>query len=963
MADEPSAKSAADPEQLAQVIRTKLAKGEPVRFKPDDPTELRTIQASWLKEAVRKGLAVDLRNGIVEGPLKLKYATAEQEVRIVDCEIKARADLSYAKFKRNVYLTNTRFREGMNFDSAVFDNDLFMNGVKTTHDLASANLTDANVGGNLFCDSAQFDGPVEFQNLHVKSDAFFRATIFNGSASFLDMKLEGSLCFGSNPSQTLIGAAFNAEADFDGMQVGSTADFEEVRFDDQSTRVGFAGTKIAGNATFSGAAFAGRVNFAHSTIGGQARFHGTIFKGRAIFNGLSVNRSMLFAADTSRNLPASRFEQRADFVDLQGGSNVDFSEVRFECDEPGAEIHYDRARIAGNARFRGSTFSSKAIFTNAQIGGQASFDNARFKKDAIFFGLRVLGIALFRKATFEAQTKFQGTHFSESASFQRSRFKQNAAFARMRVDGNAFFSSEEAPEDSAAIFEAESDFTDASIGGNVEFQAVKFGGLPNFDSVRVEKSGFFQEALFENGADFTGLRIGQDAVFDRAEFRTATIAHASSAESSAVAGGETQSSSTGVVTFQGASIISDAHFGGVLFIADTSFEDAIFHGGGYFDSAIFRRGSLPSFSGAHFRHGAFFRNATFQDVANFRVTRFELEARFQGAKFHKRAIFDGAVFEGIAEFRSGEHQGKALQGAVFSDLSFEHARFEQDARFDGTVFRKPAGFRETSFKALYLSPDGCTGKKAQFRQSIDLRGCQYDRIQADWEALLQIQDKKPKWLPAIWKWSILLPHGLPRQQPYDRQPYIQLEKVLRSSGRTEEADHVYLEQRQVERRQRWQRRQYGRWFTDLVFGCVARYGVRPFRLAVFSILLVVIGARFFSKPGTLLPSKDNEISRIDYRDGLPISGAFAVSLHQFLPVDVPMGAEWVPAALPVSVDFRMPGMIERGLRHLRLGWLARTLQYSLTPTTVASVVLRLPGWILVPLGVASLAGVLRRSPS
>jgi hypothetical protein len=198
-----------------------------------------------------------------------------------------------------------------------------------------------------------------------------------------------------------------------------------------------------------------------------------------------VNRSMLFAADTSRNLPASRFEQRADFVDLQGGSNVDFSEVRFECDEPGAEIHYDRARIAGNARFRGSTFSSKAIFTNAQIGGQASFDNARFKKDAIFFGLRVLGIALFRKATFEAQTKFQGTHFSESASFQRSRFKQNAAFARMRVDGNAFFSSEEAPEDSAAIFEAESDFTDASIGGNVEFQAVKFGGLPNFDSVRV----------------------------------------------------------------------------------------------------------------------------------------------------------------------------------------------------------------------------------------------------------------------------------------------------------------------------------------------------------------------------------------------------------------------------------------------------------------------------------------------
>ena len=39
----------------------------------------------------------------------------------------------------------------------------------------------------------------------------------------------------------------------------------------------------------------------------------------------------------------------------------------------------------------------------------------------------------------------------------------------------------------------------------------------------------------------------------------------------------------------------------------------------------------------------------------------------------------------------------------------------------------------------------------------------------------------------------------------------------------------------VERYVRWTRGQYGPWATDVLFGLGARYGVRPFRLVVFSI--------------------------------------------------------------------------------------------------------------------------------
>jgi hypothetical protein len=963
MTDDAIPNQTVGPGQAQQPIQARLAKGESVRFKVEDPDTERTIQAEWLAAAILQGNAIDIENAIIEGSLKLRYATAKGEVRIVDCEFNTKTDFSYATFKRNVDLTNTRFHEGLNFDSAVIENDVFMNGVKTIEELASTDFTDARVGGNLFCDSAQFDGPVEFQSLHVGSDVFFRATTFNANASFSDARSGGSVSFGSSPSAELTAAVFNADVDFDGIQVGSAADFEEVKFDAAGSVVRFRSAKISGNAMFSGTVFAGGVNFGHTVIGGQAQFHGAIFKGRATFSGLSVSRSLLFTTDSNRNLPASRFEAPANFIDLQVGSNVDFCDVRFECDEPDFQIHYDRARITGNALFRRSTFRSKVAFTNAQISGQVSFDNAQLKKEASFFGLRVSVTAFFRKVTFEDHVRFHGAHFSDSAFFQGARFKKNAGFVRMRVDSDAIFSSGETPPSLAAIFDAECDFTDASVGGNVEFQTVKFGVAPNFDSLRIEKSGFFQDSLFEEGADFTGLRVGQDAVFDRAKFRTATIFPPVSTGNSTSSSGKLQSASAGVTTFQGADIRGDAHFGGTLFMADTSFEDVSFHGGGFFDSAAFRRGSQPSFSGAHFQHGAFFRNTTFQDVANFRVTHFELEARFQGARFHKRAIFDGAVFDGIAEFGSGEHQGRMLHGTIFSDLSFEHARFEQDARFDDTLFRKVSGFRETSFKALYLSPDGRTCKM-QFQQGIDLRGCQYDRIQANWEALLRLTDRRSKLLHPIRKRSVLLPnYGSPRQQPYDRQPYIQLEKVLRISGRTEDADDVYLEQRQVERRQRWQRHQYGRWLTDVLFGCVARYGVRPFRLAFFSVLLVLIGAWFFSRPGTLLPSKDSQISSAERRDSLPISEALAVSLHQFLPVDIPMGAEWVPVARPVSIEFRQTARLEHGLRYLRLDWLARSRRCSLTPTTVASVGLRLPGWILVPLGVAALAGVLKRSSS
>jgi hypothetical protein len=249
----------------------------------------------------------------------------------------------------------------------------------------------------------------------------------------------------------------------------------------------------------------------------------------------------------------------------------------------------------------------------------------------------------------------------------------------------------------------------------------------------------------------------------------------------------------------------------------------------------------------------------------------------------------------------------------------------------------------------------------QFERGVDLRGCQYDRVQANWEALLRFVEHSQPSSRILKQLSLLRKRVAPRQQPYDRQPYIQLERALRTSGRTEDADHVYLERRRVERHMRWTRGQYGRWATDALFGLGARYGVRPFRLVVFSIALIASGTWFFSQPGTLSTPNDIHVGGRECESEPSRSRGLAESLHEFIPVEIPMGSECVPATNPVVFEVKPVQVIERLLERVHLQRLSRTTAFSISPATFASLGLRLPGWIFVPLGVASLTGLLRRS--
>ena len=102
---------------------------------------------------------------------------------------------------------------------------------------------------------------------------------------------------------------------------------------------------------------------------------------------------------------------------------------------------------------------------------------------------------------------------------------------------------------------------------------------------------------------------------------------------------------------------------------------------------------------------------------------------------------------------------------------------------------------------------------------------------------------------------------------------------------------------------------------------------------------------FFSVPGTVAAREPRTGLARPEPVRLSSFEAFGVSLHQFLPVDVPLGSPWIPSDRHVDITVPL---------------IARKLPAPFdVPSFFATFFLRLAGWILMPLGVAALTGLLR----
>lgn len=426
-----------------------------------------------------------------------------------------------------------------------------------------------------------------------------------------------------------------------------------------------------------------------------------------------------------------------------------------------------------------------------------------------------------------------------------------------------------------SIFETDAIFTAIILEQNFILNNSTFLGNATFYDIMVTGVFYSGSATFK-----------KDAIFTYGDFRKRIAFNGSTFEGVANLAGAriggnadfTDAQFKQKASFNSTQVDGDALFNPATFEGETDFTGAYIGGYAVFTKAQFKQ--KVSFNGTQVDWLAFFNPATFEGEADFKRTRIGHSFLFNEAKFKKEASFDGAHIEG-------------------------------DTYFPGTVFADNVSFQGTSFKAIFFEYNGKV--MAPLKAKIDLRGCKYDRIDpiSIWEQLMEYLE------------------------PYDRQPFTQLEETFRMSGEDGLVNDVYYERKRRESGQKKLQKNPGIWLMDRLHWLLTGYGVRLQYLIVWIILLLAIGTVIFHLNGAVIPNPNlKSPPEWDSQNALSYLEAFWVSFSTFLPVEIPSGADWIPSS-------QIYGLL--GIKF----------------TTFATL-LKLTGWILVPVGIAGISGLLKR---
>ena len=568
---------------------------------------------------------------------------------------------------------------------------------------------------------------------------------------------------------------------------------------------------------------------------------------------------------------------------LRKGISIDLPDIT--PDEPGS---VRRAReipaswIAELVQQPRGIVERPIVIRNAIITGVLKLPYTEFQSD-----VRIKGCC------FEGEVDLSFSGFSKAAILDRCIFEQDVRFYGMRADADF--------ELTGTAFFGELDCQDLTVKRNLCAQGAKFRRC-NFEGTSVGGQALFEDeeskpAHFQGEATFDLLQVGGGLYLKASQF-----------ESDA--------------TFTAAGVKCYADFSNVVFLGKAQFDGIVIAGDASFDHVRFTPDPTRlsdsrtpiRFPGIRVEGQAIFDHAIFGSNARFDQARFQAEVFFESAEFLGSVRFDGASFAGPTKFNHAAFS----PGSKEVQVTFKGAKAAADVEFNGVRFlRGKISFQDADFKIVYFRnsvEERAPVDQPQFPTradgELDMRGFSYERIFLAWREAIDIFE------------------------PYDVQPYRQMERAFRIMGRDRDGDRVYLSQRwralRLKRPRRWINATGG-----ALYWLIARFGVRPWRLAGISFFLVAFSIGIFHQPTAVMPLKDSTCiaHRLNMREAL------GVSLNYFLPVSVPVASCWAASGNNAFALFRQP------VSFLLWGSL-----------------LKLMGWIFVPLGVAALSGLLRRDP-
>ena len=570
----------------------------------------------------------------------------------------------------------------------------------------------------------------------------------------------------------------------------------------------------------------------------------------------------------------------------------------------------------------GQTIRARLTLTRVEFGDKLDLSYARFDAPVSLIGCDFFDL------------NCDSAHFASDLTLNDSTFRGRANFRDARIDGamtaksitvkpaTSFLSFNRARFGKTAALtgsiEREADFRHARVDGDAQFvdyaerRWSRFLESSHFDGFTVSGSLQMDHAEFEKSAVFTGVRIDGQGAFQHAQFGGrctfdyATFGGAFRCDECRVAGPANfrgarfeQEFRCKAATFKGKVDATDAQFGSVAYFSTTEFQrEATFERASFSADALF---------GADEDTGAI--GVRFLGAASFKACEFKRPVSFAGVppRDDSTVAADGALFLGKAAFEGARFDVScALAGTSFADLDLRHSVFSGALDLSETKLRGHLELDRARLSALHLPTE-----EAKLPPRLSALGAACTTFSGDGvAAVCRLDGYQPTTIGA-------------------------LEAAARNAGDEKLADDIYVAGRKRQRSDARARHDWSVWTRNLLYGFVARWGARPWRLLVVPVVLVALAAMAFEQPRAALDSRDRPRN-------LSYGQALAESVDELVPVDLSVGKQWRQS------QERVP--IVTGLDRPRA-----------EPYWVASA-LNLVGWILVPLGIAALSGLLRRQP-
>jgi len=560
-------------------------------------------------------------------------------------------------------------------------------------------------------------------------------------------------------------------------------------------------------------------------------------------------------------------------------------------------VDFSDCSMAGPAEFQGTYFRESADFTRLQVKTVLRFNcYPEVQKECLKDDPQI------KQTYFGGKTSFLAAHISDSARFMGVFFRRDVDFERATIGGNALFRSiEQKGSFLVTTFRKNARFLMTHVQQNAEFDGAKFEGTATFERCRIDNGAFFRASICDER-----LNNASDGNNDN----VVTCPHKPQ-----VVHFEKEAN------FIGAKIGGDAEFTGARFSGRARFRGLCVGGIAYFDNSI-------------------------HETIKTGPVKFERSVTFSGADIGIRALFPEACFiehptsRALVDFSLIKIGGKTdFEGAYFgAQTDFDLAQIGGSVVLKQAQFKRKVSFRDARFGSLQFGAEPVgQAQEIRFYNGADLSGFSYSLTnQNDGRVLLD---------------ALKTSKG--------RQPYFFLERSLRSTGNDEIADDVYLQLKHNESKRilRDTKGVFGllKKLSDTGYWLIANYGVRPFRLLLFSVLMIVLGVLVFSRPGALVPKEkptpdlivsgsgavDSFVVKEVISQPTPAPMSFTqvlgVSFNQFIPiVEIPSGDNWKPSENRIWTSIPWISYAAYGTIH------------------------RLAGALLLPLGIAWLTGFLHR---